>query len=364
VKNQLGSNWQGFTMMGLAALTVALLLVLSPISGAAVAESSQPSAMFQATPTALITATCNQAGYTDITIVNVQGLYGAHIKATFDFAQGQVESIQVPAGSVFASPAIVVVKTFNNATGVIEFIATRENPQAPYDNMTDTPGLLFRVYWASRTGNGCVNLEAHRPPVPPDAPQLSDRNGMDIPYVAGCQPCNAIHCQISGKVLLQGHTDPTGQRPDYSGTDIMVSTERACPTNFTYSALWDWPGMIKKQTASDGSFDIDAGQGQSCSCIYAFQHGYLTALGQGPYPITRTVMMTDITLWGGDATQDDAINIFDLTLIASHYGETHPASPDAAVADINGDNKVDIYDLTLTAGNSSKDRGPQKWYPR
>jgi len=71
--------------------------------------------------------------------------------------------------------------------------------------------------------------------------------------------------------------------------------------------------------------------------------------------------MTDIILRGGDATQDDAINIFDLTLIASHYGESHPANADAALADINGDNKVDIYDLALAAGNSGVARGPQKW---
>jgi len=76
-----------------------------------------------------------------------------------------------------------------------------------------------------------------------------------------------------------------------------------------------------------------------------------------PSPAT----MPTITLLGGDATQDDYINIFDLALIASHYGASHPADPDAAVADINGDNKVDIYDLAITAGNSGVARGPQPW---
>jgi hypothetical protein len=71
--------------------------------------------------------------------------------------------------------------------------------------------------------------------------------------------------------------------------------------------------------------------------------------------------MQDITLSGGDVTQDDAINIFDLTLVATHYGADVSTNPEAAQADINGDNKVNIYDLALAAGNSGVARGPQQW---
>jgi hypothetical protein len=301
---------------------------------------------------------------TNIMIKDVANLYSAHVRIPFDKNYLEIVSISTST-SIFAPPGTVAPMDISafNASGEISFIATLENPQVPFNGT----GTLFTITWSVKgpciDGVETLRIPAHVPVVPPNPPQLSDRDGMDIPYTTA-SPCinTCRRCQISGKVLLQGHTGPTGQRPDYSGTDIMVSTERACPTNFTYSALWDWPGMIKKQTASDGSFNIDAGRDKSCLCIYAFQHGYLTALGQGPYPITSTVTMTDITLLGGDATQDDAINIFDLTLIASHYGESHPASAEAALADINGDNKVDIYDLALTAGNSGMARGPQKWY--
>jgi hypothetical protein len=184
---------------------------------------------------------------------------------------------------------------------------------------------------------------------------------MDIPYTAvsctaTCEepPPVGEGCVISGKVMLQGRTAPDGQRPDYSGTDVFVSTERTCPTNLQFTALWDWPGIVIAKTGADGSFSIDT-QNKQCQCLYAARRGYLSALGEPPYPYTGTITMQDITLLGGDATQDNAINVFDLALIANRYGGTDP------VGDINGDGKVDIYDLALAAGNSGVARGPQEW---
>jgi len=350
-------KWDVLRWMGLAALLVVCGVLLARPGGLAAAQPIKMPTF--ASPVAQIGSN-STSGYTDVTLKNVQGLYGAHLKATFDKSKYQVASIEVPAGSVFASPAVVGVKTYNNTTGEIEFVAVRENPQPAYDNMTSVAGVLFRVNWVQ--GPGCVKVADHVPVGPPAPPQLSDRNGMDISYTV-IPDLSCVGCQPKGKVLLQGHTDSTGQRPDYSGTDIMLSTERPCPAPNAVQAMWSWPGVIMTKTAADGSFSLDSNK-KTCRCLVAFKHGYLTAQHAGTAGSTLLewpATLPTITLLGGDATEDDYINIFDLALIASHYGESHPANPDAAVADINGDSKVDIYDLAITAGNSGVARGPQPW---
>jgi len=86
--------------------------------------------------------------------------------------------------------------------------------------------------------------------------------------------------------------------------------------------------------------------GQSYGCLRAFHAGFLP--GQKANPSGD---LGALTLPGGDVIEDGVINIFDLALIASHYGGSDPT------ADINADSIVDIYDLVIAAGNYDK-RGP------
>ena len=59
------------------------------------------------------------------------------------------------------------------------------------------------------------------------------------------------------------------------------------------------------------------------------------------------------TLRAADVNTDGVINILDLTLVASHFGETRTAdqSPNP---DVNGDGTVNILDLTLVASHFGK----------
>jgi hypothetical protein len=115
------------------------------------------------------------------------------------------------------------------------------------------------------------------------------------------------------------------------------------------------------KTDANGNFNLDSG-GKSCQCLMAFKHAYLTAMGTGPYPLVGNVAMQPITLMGGDVTEDEYINIFDLALMANRYGCDYATDPNCAAADVNGDGAVNIFDLAITAGNSSPDRlGPQRW---
>ena len=62
----------------------------------------------------------------------------------------------------------------------------------------------------------------------------------------------------------------------------------------------------------------------------------------------------EVTLYGGDATGDNRIDIRDLSYVAWHFD-----SGDAK-ADLNGDGQVDILDLSLVAGNFGR-VGPTVW---
>lgn len=341
---------------GIGLALVAIVLVASAV---------QPlGTLAQATEAQIYFDTCPGSGQTttSILIKDVVDLYSVALKIPFDKNYLEVASIDTST-SIFAPPGTIAPMDVNafNANGEISFMATLENPQAPFSGA----GTLFTVHWnvlvpvPCTDGLDILTIPAHVPVVPPNPPQLSDRNGMDISYTVA-SPCKSVcggpvggGCKITGKVLLQGRTDATGQRPDHSGTDVYLSTDRVCPTNFQFTALWEWPGIVITKTLADGSFSFETDK--QCQCLYTARHGYLSGLGDPPYPYTDTVTMTDITLLGGDVTQDDAINIFDLALIANRYGTSD------SVADVNGDGKVDIYDLALAAGNSGVARGPLKW---
>ena len=59
------------------------------------------------------------------------------------------------------------------------------------------------------------------------------------------------------------------------------------------------------------------------------------------------------TLWAADVNTDGVINILDLTLVASHFGET-PTADQSPNPDVNGDGSVNILDLTLVASHFGK----------
>lgn len=348
------SRIQWCKWIGLAMLAVVFVALSVGAGGSAKAQA--PVAQL-----AVVGCPSDTVQSSDIVISDVADLYSADLQVSFNKDMLEVAAVDIPADSVFAAPGVAApldVAKFN-ADGVISFVATRENTQTVFSGS----GVLFTVRWnvkgACDPARPSVAIAEHGTGIPPAPPQLSTRDGMDIPYTAVSCACEqqpeGEGCTISGRVSLQGRTGPDGQRPDHAGTDIFVSTERTCPTNTQFAALWDWPGIVMVKTGPDGSFSVQVAPGKSCQCLYAARRGYLTAQGVPPYPYTGAVAMQDITLLGGDATQDGAINVFDLALIASQYGGADP------VGDINGDGKVDIYDLALAAGNSGVARGPQQW---
>jgi hypothetical protein len=68
--------------------------------------------------------------------------------------------------------------------------------------------------------------------------------------------------------------------------------------------------------------------------------------------------LATVKLLGGDATDDDLVDILDLGLIGGVFGKAPGAPGYDADADVNGDGQVDILDLVLAGGNYSMDHSP------
>lgn len=72
--------------------------------------------------------------------------------------------------------------------------------------------------------------------------------------------------------------------------------------------------------------------------------------------------LNTIVLLGGDATNDDYIDIGDASCIGGQYGMTPAACGVGGTGDVNGDSAVNILDLTLMGGNFNKNSSP--WIPQ
>jgi len=346
------SRVQWFKWMGLAMLAVVFVALSVGAGGSAVAQAPVAQLAVVGCPSSTVQSS-------NIVISDVADLYSADLQVSFNKNMLEVAAIDIPTDSVFAAPGVVApldIAKFNT-DGVISFIATRENTQTVFSRHRrivyrpvecQGPSRAFLYHhcgsrgWRAARAASVVHPRWYGHPV----------------------HCCVVHGVRTGewgyRLLDLWEGDAAGphwsrrsaSRPQRHG---HLCVHRAdLPANTQFAALWDWPGIVMAKTGPDGSFSVEVVD-KPCQCLYAARRGYLTAQGVPPYPYTGAVAMQDITLLGGDATQDGAINVFDLALIASQYGGADP------VGDINGDGKVDIYDLALAAGNSGVARGPQQW---
>lgn len=169
-------------------------------------------------------------------------------------------------------------------------------------------------------------------------------------------------------------TSPT---PQHSG-----DTERCCTTvagNLTLQGrpnpsdiqVLMWPGSnLRATTDSSGHFSIPnvpafASEDTAQYTIEASLASYLTArttlhlpdyLSTGQLP--TVLAFQSLPLLAGDLNGDNQINIFDLAIVGSQYGNLGLFS-----GDVNGDGKVNIQDLSLVSGNFGQGSGGYIWGP-
>lgn len=144
--------------------------------------------------------------------------------------------------------------------------------------------------------------------------------------------------QVSGEVRLQG-------RQDYSGVEVQVRRQSGDDELESFALL---PAQV---TDFEGGFSFTA---QGALVITARQPGYLDAQARVTVTSDELLELGSTTLYGGDVTGDNLIDIGDLAYMGASFNSADLKS------DINSDGQVDILDLTMAAANFLM-RGPTPW---
>lgn len=282
----------------------------------------------------------NQRAETQIRVANIAGLYGIHLRVTFDPAYVRVvdadasqTGVQVALGTLFAGREYYIARNVvDNRAGVIEFRAALRAPTVPFSGDTD----VIAIQWEGvQRGTSALEITEAK---------LSDRDGWAIAYTKQHGTIvveGAPSAHLRGRILLQG-------RADHSGTVVFALNTPCLP--LTYDSHVRPSGQPDATTDAQGRFSIAAGTYQ---CLLAVQSGYLVGQHAAPQGDLGT-----LTLLGGDVNGDCKIDILDLARIASNYGSAGPPA-----VDINGDGKVDIFDLTIASGNYGQRCVLDDWRP-
>ena len=143
---------------------------------------------------------------------------------------------------------------------------------------------------------------------------------------------------------LEGTVDLQG-RSDESGAEVCAEQGGAVVDCTTTDAAGNYALLL-----SDGSYDIVV---EMSRYLDAEKMGQVVAAGD-------TTTLCQVKLLGGDANDDDVINILDLSFMGYRFGLCE-GDPDYDVrADINNDGCINILDIT-GAGASFNETSPVPW---
>jgi hypothetical protein len=332
--------------MGLAALLVVCGVLLAR-PGGLVAAQPVGSGLAQTVPGTPWLGFVGE-NINDIQVGSVNNLYGVEFTLKFDPRYVQVADdadpvtpgIQLAVGALFTGkPYFVARNQVDNINGTIDFAITLQAPATPISGGGVVAHVVKWKVLSCAEDNIASSLTFlnHNLSDPEGGAIAHEINNSKIP----CPPAPPV----CGTVLLQCRTN-------HAGTDVFLT--EVCPAN-VFSAQAIIPNVPSTKTAADGSFCVTPYPGQTYQCLTAFRHGYLVGRKNNP-----AGNVGRITLPAGDMNEDDFINIFDLTIIASDYGCTTPPCK----GDVNGDNTCNIFDLSCAAGNYGKSGPWTQWYPQ
>ncbi len=215
--------------------------------------------------------------------------------------------------------AVVLRNQADNNAGTIDVEI------AGLDSADIVTHLITITWWGRQEGIATISLTSATLTSLDQTPIIPD--GQDSTIEVTAAPGDPVF----GRVLLEG-------RSNYGDTTIYVSRDE-CPDPDEIGQMIVWGDPVAT-TDRRGYFEVIPVNGEFYLCLQAVQRGYLMAQQSNPRANLGT-----ITLPGGDVNGDDEINIFDLAIIGSRYGD---ADRDA---DINADGSVNIFDLVLAANN-------------
>jgi len=205
--------------------------------------------------------------------------------------------------------------TIDNVSGTVRFATTQFHPRPPVSG-------TGAIGWVSFTGVSAPVLPA-TVTVGISDPRLSTNEGeRSVPAVISGTIRVLPMAVIFGQVELQG-------RGDWSGT-----VARAVPAGVTDTT--DATGWYTLTVPAD-TYTVTLEMAR-----YLDSERVVTAVrGHNALP--------SIKLLGGDANDDDIVDISDMSIIGGKYFQT--VDPLTERADINADGIVDIVDIALAGGN-------------
>lgn len=281
---------------------------------------------------------CDEATV-DIAVNNVSDLYGYEFKVLYDDSLvSAVGAFQYGWFDTNASGQSVTGWKGNCANGVCKFARTETYPDAAVSGS----GVVASVDFTSLLPAAPASFDVQVVDL-----ILTDKDGFQItPAEAGSIQVEVCgNATVSGTISLQGRLVPNGH--DFSVTLTgPYGTFTAPPTIDQTNGTYTVSGV--KYTSGGTNYAIQA------------DHSLYLKNAKDPLLVNGDLTGEDTRLLGGDANNNGAVGIGDLSCIGTDFGT---ANTDACGAfpnstDINNDTVVNIQDLAIAGGNFSLDDDP------
>ncbi|MBC7259220.1 MAG: hypothetical protein H5T65_08220 [Chloroflexi bacterium] len=258
-------------------------------------------------------------------VLTCENVYGYQFAVTFDptlleaTAAGFDDSFVLPD---YSPPGWAA--TVDNVAGTVRFAATQFKPAPPATGA----GAI-----------GWVRFVAKSPPVLP----ITATVGIADPRLGSADGLRVTPDVISGYIRILPMSVITGQVELQGRTDWSGAVAAA------------WPAGVMTTTDTSGFYTLTVPTDTYTVTVEMTRYldgERVEALVRGENPLPR------VRLLGGDANDDDEVDIVDMSIIGGKYDLT--VDPLTERADINADGVVDIVDMVLAAGNYTR-TSPVPW---
>jgi hypothetical protein len=280
------------------------------------------------------------AGATVEVQMDVANLYGVQFDLSFDPTVLQLDGTTIgtfETGSM-GTFCMVTDPGTANTSGTVTFYCNRAGSDDEYSAQDDPVLTLnFTALDVAASTNSALTL---------GNVVLGAKGGINIPVNAVTDGnVNVLSLtELSGKVDLQGRGDESG-----ASVDLLAGAAHAYDPAAAVTNNW---GNYTIADVTDDTYVVTVSMPRYLDVI--------EALGKSVTVSGGAQAMPDLTLLGGDANGDSAIDTSDAAVIGGQYGNSGGSITDAR-ADINADDSVDILDLTLMGGNYNYSTDPVKF---
>jgi len=230
--------------------------------------------------------------------------------------------------------------SYDNATGVVSFCGYCTSP------LDGSAQNLFQVtFQGVAAGVSALDLDETD-----DAFNMKPPDGASSNIYASALPDGSVTVYpiftVTGRIDLQGRADDTGAVMTFgTGTNQVYGP-------FTFSASDYW-GSISANNVVEDTYPITVSMDRYLDVI--------SASGKSVAISAAKTALNTVVLLGGDATNDEFIDVLDLTAIGGAFGTIDDDSYWNPNAVINADDVVNILDLVLAGGNFDATSPP--WTP-